>query len=144
MTADVRFLQEVFINKQLHMIFLIVHKSKYTDRTRCNIKEFLHISFIAEGKSGNAKLGRYFLCLKLLVAWQEQQIEVRFLAVAEKQVFADYCIKHFIHIFTSFNGHQSFMVNPLIRHLKCIKKIISTYLFFKSARGICGTSVFKL
>ena len=55
-TADVRFLQEVFINKQLHMIFLIVHKSKYTDRTRCNIKEFLHISFIAEGKSGNAKL----------------------------------------------------------------------------------------
>ena len=91
-TADVRFLQEVFINKQLHMIFLIVHKSKYTDRTRCNIKEFLHISFIAEGKSGNAKLGRYFLCLKLLVAWQEQQIEVRFLAVAEKQVFADYCI----------------------------------------------------
>ena len=125
------------------MIFLVIHKSQHAHRTWCDIKEFFHISFISERKSGNAKLGGYFFCLKLLVSGKEQQVKIGFLAVAEEKVFADYGVQHFIYILAGFNGHECFMVNSLIGYLKSIQKIISTDFFFQSSSGVCGTSVFE-
>ena len=64
-------------------------------------------------------------------------------AIAEEQVLADDSVQDFVYIFAGFDGHESFVVDSLIRYIQGIQKIIYAYFFFKPSGGIGRTSGFK-
>ena len=60
-----------------------------------------------------------------------------------EQVLADDSVQDFVYIFAGFDGHESFVVDSLIRYIQGIQKIIYAYFFFKPSGGIGRTSGFK-
>lgn len=41
--SEIFAVQHLFIDQQLHLMFLIVHQTEYTDRAGGDIQEFLHV-----------------------------------------------------------------------------------------------------
>ena len=124
------------------MLF-VIHQTEDAYRARGDVQVFFHISLISKGKSGYAKLGGNFLGLEFFVSGKKEKVEVGLLAIAEEQVLADDSVQDFVYIFAGFDGHESFVVDSLIRYIQGIQKIIYAYFFFKPSGGIGRTSGFK-
>ena len=67
-------------------------------------------------------LCREILGLKWFITGHQKKIEIRLLAIAQEQIFADRGVvtKGTINLFTGFHSHSSFMVNTLILNAKLI------------------------
>ena len=143
MAADIRLFQEILVNKQLNVMLLVIHQTEDAYRARGDVQVFFHISLISKGKSGYAKLRGNFLGFEFFVSGKKEKVEVGLLAIAEEQVLADDSVQDFVYIFAGFDGHESFVVDSLIRYIQGIQKIIYAYFFFKPSGGIGRTSGFK-
>ena len=120
---------------------MIVHEPHDADRPRLNIQELQHLLRSREGKTGGIDLLRDLLRLERLVPRHHQQIEIRFLPVAEEQVFADHDAQDLVDLKTEFHGISRLMVRPLVRDPQTVQPVVDPHFPRETARHVRRTSV---
>ena len=96
MTADIWFFYHITVDEKTYFVVFIIHQSHDTYRAWSNVQKFFHIVFFCKRKSCRPNLGRQIFCFKFLIPRDQKQVKVRFLAVAEKQILADYSSQYLI------------------------------------------------
>ena len=90
MAADGVAGQQGLVDDQLYLPLDVKEQLQSGDGARDGVQILLHVPGVGEGQPGAPQLGGQVLGLEGLVPRHHQQIELRLLAVAQKQVFADF------------------------------------------------------
>ena len=104
--------QQIPVNDQLDLMLGVKEQLQSGYGAGNGLKEVSHMAVIGEGQPGAPQLGGQEFGFKGLVARHHQQIELRLLAVAEKQIFADLRAQDRLYLLAELNGVGVVMVNP--------------------------------
>ena len=116
MASEIFAVQHLFIDQQLHLMFLIVHQTEYTDRAGGDIQEFLHVFRLGKRKPRRADLCRQILGMEHLGIRDHQQVKCGLLTIAQEQILTDHGFQDLIHFLTVFHGHGRSMIHTVIFH----------------------------
>ena len=122
MTSD-KFMMfdNILVNQKANPIFLIVHQSQNTDRAGSNIEKLFHEFRTSKGKAGAAYLFGQPRCLEFFMTGHHEKVEICFLSIAQKQIFAYFDIQVLIDIMTGLDGSGSVMIQSAVGNLKLVQ-----------------------
>ena len=98
----------------------VVHKAHHRHAAGGEIHHFGQQCFIAKAQACNAQLARKLFGAKILVGGHGEQIKAGFLAVAQKQVFADAAAQGNRHIVTVGHGGGSGVIDAVILDVQAV------------------------
>ena len=140
MAAEILLPDHILIDQKLHRMVMVIHEAHHAHGAGLNIKVAKHFLRSRKGKARRIDLRRQLLRLELLVARHHQQIELRFLAVAQKKILAEHHAQHAVHRIARFHRGRSLMVRPHIMNAERVQEIVGPDLPRKSSFRIFRSS----
>ena len=81
--------EHIFVDDQSDVVLGVVHEPHDTDRAGLDVEVFLHELGVRERQACDAQLTGDLLRLELFIVLDHQEVKLRLLSVAQKQVLAD-------------------------------------------------------
>ena len=124
MATEIFIRQNILVYIKLHTVFRIVHKTEHGHAAGCHAEKSLHIFRRCKTQAGTAYQTRKILCREALVACHQQEIKLRFAAVAEKKVFAHICLQESVDFFAGFYCGRDVVVKSAVIYAESVKHIV--------------------